>query len=181
MKKMQQVQILLYIMLLAPVIGFQNQFGSGCSPHFSRHKKPADIVVGFSYSTTTSNLRASDSDDYEQDESSSFTSTGKRRPIRRRASAEKVDTQRAVKLARHAEALQDPHLLTKITFAERTDIHPATKRAIQEVLGLQSMTEIQARTYAAALDGQSILGRARTGTGGFNAFLIAIIVKQVPC
>jgi hypothetical protein len=147
------------------VIGLQNQFSSGCSPHFSRHKKPEDIFVDFSYSAATSNLRASDSDDYEQEESSSFTSTRIRRPIRRRASAEKVDTQRAVKLARHVEALQDPHLLTEITFAERTDIHPATKRAIQEILGLQSMTEIQAKTYAAAVDGQSILGRARTGTG----------------
>ena len=50
--------------------------------------------------------------------------------------------------ARHEQALKDPTLLTNVKFEERDDIHAGTKRAIAEVLGFQSMTEVQSRTYA---------------------------------
>jgi hypothetical protein len=64
-----------------------------------------------------------------------------------------------------------------IEFAQRTDLHSATKRAITEILGLTTMTEIQARTYDAALTGKDVLGRARTGTGKTIAFLLPAIER----
>ncbi|KAL7433438.1 hypothetical protein ACHAXM_003563, partial [Skeletonema potamos] len=39
------------------------------------------------------------------------------------------------------------------------------------------MTDIQAKTYTAALSGQDILGRARTGTGKTIAFLLPAIER----
>jgi ATP-dependent RNA helicase MSS116 len=74
--------------------------------------------------------------------------------------------------ARHEQALKDPTLLTNVRFQERDDIHSASKRAITEIMGLQSMTEIQSKTYAEVLAGQSVLARARTGTGKTLAFLL---------
>jgi len=58
---------------------------------------------------------------------------------------------------------KDASLLSNIEFAQRTDLHPATKRALVETLGLVSMTEIQSKTFDAALSGKDVLGRARTG------------------
>ena len=58
---------------------------------------------------------------------------------------------------------KDKTLLSNIEFAQRTDLHPATKRALIETLGLVSMTEIQSKTFDAALSGKDVLGRARTG------------------
>ena len=71
----------------------------------------------------------------------------------------------------------DASLLSNIEFAQRTDLHPATKRALSETLGLTTMTDIQAKTYAAALSGKDILGRARTGTGKTIAFLLPAIER----
>ncbi len=71
----------------------------------------------------------------------------------------------------------DASLLSDITFAQRTDLHPSTKRALTETLGLTTMTEIQAKTYTPALSGQDILGRARTGTGKTIAFLLPSIER----
>lgn len=78
---------------------------------------------------------------------------------------------------RQAEALKDPTLLTNVHFAERKDLHPDSKRALIQVMGLTSMTEIQAKTYAAASSGQDVLGRARTGTGKTIAFLLPAIER----
>jgi ATP-dependent RNA helicase MSS116 len=130
----------------------------------------------------------SEGDDYseyiENGEDSSATSRpGRRRPLRRSTSSsatsaqEQLETRRQEAQKRHVEALKDPTLLTKVTFADRADMAPATKRAIAEVLGLQRMTEIQAKTYAAALEGQNVLGRARTGTGKTLAFLLPSIER----
>jgi ATP-dependent RNA helicase MSS116 len=121
--------------------------------------------------------QAASEDSYEED--AILTSRRRRppRPVRPSASTEKIETRREEAQARHVEALKDPTLLTKIKFSERSDIHPATKRAITEVIGLQSMTEIQAKTYAAALSGDSILGRARTGTGKTIAFLLPAVER----
>ncbi|KAK1739908.1 ATP-dependent RNA helicase, partial [Skeletonema marinoi] len=71
----------------------------------------------------------------------------------------------------------DASLLSNISFAQRTDLHPATKRALTETLGLTTMTDIQAKTYAAALSGKDVLGRARTGTGKTIAFLLPAIER----
>jgi ATP-dependent RNA helicase MSS116 len=79
--------------------------------------------------------------------------------------------------ARHKEALKDPTLLTKLKFADRADIHPAVKRAITELFGLQSMTQIQAKTYEKALYGESILGKSKTGTGKTLAFLLPVVER----
>lgn len=112
----------------------------------------------------------------------SSSSRPRRRPIRPNSEAsvaqQKDQEQRVVQAkVRHQEALKDPTLLSDVRFAERTDIHPATKRAIKEVLGHEQMTEIQAKTFAAALQGQSVLGRARTGTGKTLAFLLPALER----
>lgn len=74
---------------------------------------------------------------------------GRPRPIRVSSSAAKqAEQNRKEAQARHQQALQDPTLLTNVKFQERNDIHPATKRALVEVMGLQAMTEIQSQTYA---------------------------------
>ena len=67
--------------------------------------------------------------------------------------------------ARQNQALQDPTLLTSLSFSDCKNIHPNSKRALVEDMGLQTMTEVQAKTFAAALAGKDILVRARTGTG----------------
>ena len=72
---------------------------------------------------------------------------------------------------------KDKTLLSNIEFAQRTDLHPATKRALVETLGLVSMTEIQSKTFDAALSGKDVLGRARTGTGKTIAFLLPAIER----
>jgi CRISPR/Cas system-associated endonuclease/helicase Cas3 len=66
---------------------------------------------------------------------------------------------------------------TDVQFAERSDLHPLSKRAIIEVMGLTTMTEIQARTFEAASTGNDVLGRARTGTGKTLAFLLPAIER----
>jgi ATP-dependent RNA helicase MSS116 len=70
-----------------------------------------------------------------------------------------------------------PSFLTTDTFADRKDLHPASKRALAEVLKLSSMTEIQLKTFEAASSGKDVLGRARTGTGKTLAFLLPAIER----
>jgi len=74
---------------------------------------------------------------------------------------------------------KDSSLLTNVDFSNRSDIHPNSKRALTEVLEITSMTEIQSKTYAAALSGKDVLGRARTGTGKTVAFLLPAIERVV--
>ena len=114
--------------------------------------------------------------DYEES-SSSRKRPGRIRPKRSTAASAQVEARRAEAEARHAEALKDPTLLTNVIFSERTDLHPSTKRALTELMGLQAMTAIQAETYAAAWSGQSVLGRARTGTGKTLAFLLPTLER----
>jgi ATP-dependent RNA helicase MSS116 len=94
------------------------------------------------------------------------------RPIRLSSVDDKVNIRRMEAEGRREQALQDPTLLTSIRFSDRNEIHPATKRAILEVLGLHEMTQIQAETFAVAMQGVSVVGRARTGTGKTLAFLV---------
>ena len=70
-----------------------------------------------------------------------------------------------IRARRHEKALQDPSLLSSIRFDDRRDMHPITRKALKEGFGLQTMTHVQAQTYAASLAGRSILARSRTGTG----------------
>ena len=77
--------------------------------------------------------------------------------------------------ARIANSIKDPSLLTNENFSERTDMHPSSRRAVQEILGLTKMTEVQAKTFAAASSGKDVLARARTGTGKTLAFLLPAI------
>ena len=67
---------------------------------------------------------------------------------------------------------KDESLLSDVEFAKRDDLHPATKRALIETLGLTSMTEIQSKTYDAALSGKDVLGRARTADKLINSCVL---------
>jgi ATP-dependent RNA helicase MSS116, mitochondrial len=71
---------------------------------------------------------------------------------------------------------------TNIRFSDLDYLHPQTKRAIDQVLGLDVLTEIQAKTFQTALSGQDLLGRARTGSGKTMAFLMIATqsVLQLP-
>jgi len=60
-------------------------------------------------------------------------------------------------------------------FEEKENLHPNSKRALSEVFGIKTMTEIQAKTFDAACSGKDVLGRARTGTGKTLAFLLPAI------
>ena len=75
---------------------------------------------------------------------------------------------------------QQPSFLTADNFADRKDLHPASKRALAEVLHVTSMTEIQSKTFAAASCGRDVLGRARTGTGKTLAFLLPALEREPP-
>ena len=100
-----------------------------------------------------------------------------RRPLRP-ASTEKKRAERKARIeSRQADALDDPTLLTDKSFAKCEFIHPSSKRALVEDLGLQSMTEVQAKTIHAALSGKDILARAKTGTGKTFAFLIPAVER----
>lgn len=119
-------------------------------------------------------------DDYSEE---GFTTkgSGRRRPIRQprvnSAETKELEDRKEEAKKRHAQALQDPTLLTKQAFKDRSDISLGTKRALTEVLGLHQMTEIQLHTYAAALGGGSVLGRSRTGTGKTLAYLLPAVER----
>ena len=74
---------------------------------------------------------------------------------------------------------KDQSLLSQVSFESHRDIHPMTKRALADVLGISSMTEIQSKTFAAAFAGDDVLGRARTGTGKTIAFLLPAIERAI--
>lgn len=95
-----------------------------------------------------------------------------RRPLRPASTEKKRVERKAIIQSRQNEALQDPTLLTNLSFSECKELHPSSKRALVEDMGLQTMTEVQAKTFAAALAGKDVLARARTGTGKTLAFLI---------
>lgn len=100
-----------------------------------------------------------------------------RRPLRPASTEKKRAERKAIIESRQNEALQDPTLLTKQSFSDCTQISPSSKRALVEDMGLSSMTEVQARTFVASLEGKDILARARTGTGKTLAFLIPTVER----
>lgn len=86
-----------------------------------------------------------------------------RRPLRPASTEKKRAERRAIIEYRQNEARLDHTLLTNLSFSECKELHPSSKRALVEDMGLQTMTEVQAKTFAAALLGKDILARARTG------------------
>jgi ATP-dependent RNA helicase MSS116 len=88
----------------------------------------------------------------------------------------KVDNN-AVHSVFNATKVSDPSLLTTVTFQECPGLHPLSKRALTGTMGLQAMTEIQAKTFAAGAAGKDVLGRARTGTGKTLAFLMPAVER----
>jgi ATP-dependent RNA helicase MSS116 len=100
-----------------------------------------------------------------------------RRPQRPESTEKKRAERKAIIESRQHDALQDPTLLTNLSFAECTQLHPNSKRAIIENMGHQTMTEVQAKSFSAALAGKDILARARTGTGKTLAFLIPVVER----
>ncbi|KAL7537707.1 hypothetical protein ACHAXR_008012 [Thalassiosira sp. AJA248-18] len=100
-----------------------------------------------------------------------------RRPLRPASTEKKRAERKAIIQSRQKEALLDPSLLTNLSFAECKELHPSSKRALVEDMGLQTMTEVQAETFAAALAGKDVLARARTGTGKTLAFLVPAVER----
>ena len=100
-----------------------------------------------------------------------------RRPLRPIGTENKLAERRAIVQFRQKEALQDPTLLTDLSFSECKELHPSSKRALVEGMSLQTMTEVQAKTFSAALSGRDVLVRARTGTGKTLAFLIPAVER----
>mmetsp|Transcript_18945 Transcript_18945/g.21807 ORF Transcript_18945/g.21807 Transcript_18945/m.21807 type:complete len:662 (+) Transcript_18945:177-2162(+) len=104
------------------------------------------------------------------------------RPKRIQSIQTRVDDLQTNQREAQTQARSDPTLLSDVTFASRPDLHPASKRAVIDVLGLETMTEIQSKTFEAAALGTDVLGRARTGTGKTLAFLLPAvesILRQV--
>ena len=98
-----------------------------------------------------------------------------RRPIRKvipSKSQQQLEERVAEAAQRHEQALQDPTLLTQSRFSDRRDIHPSIRRALDSVLGLKQMTNVQLETFGPARKGANVLGRAKTGTGKTLAFLV---------
>ena len=58
----------------------------------------------------------------------------------------------------------------------RQPLSAKTRRALA-AMGLERMTDIQAKTLGPALDGLDVLGRARTGTGKTVAFLVPALER----
>jgi len=65
----------------------------------------------------------------------------------------------------------DPSLLSNFKFKDMP-LNAMTKKALTETLKLETMTEIQSKTFTEAAGGTDVLGRARTGTGKTIAFLL---------
>jgi superfamily II DNA/RNA helicase len=61
------------------------------------------------------------------------------------------------------------------SFASMPSLHPSSLHAVTKKLKLNTMTEIQHKTFDAASSGKDVLGRARTGTGKTLAFLLPAI------
>jgi ATP-dependent RNA helicase MSS116 len=71
----------------------------------------------------------------------------------------------------------DPTLLSNTTFALIPELHPSTKRAIVEHMGLKTMTEIQSKAFHPIFSGSDVVGQARTGTGKTLAYLVPALQR----
>jgi ATP-dependent RNA helicase MSS116, mitochondrial len=61
-------------------------------------------------------------------------------------------------------------------FADLENMHPLSKQAVKE-MGIENMTEIQSKTWEAAVTGKDVLGRSRTGSGKTLAFLLPALER----
>ena len=61
-------------------------------------------------------------------------------------------------------------------FNDITELDDNLKRVLSQK-GLTTMSEVQHRTWGPILDGQDVLGRARTGTGKTMAFLLPAVQR----
>lgn len=112
-----------------------------------------------------------------------------RKPIRRSStsrsapgstSAQTHEQQLLESQKRHQEALQDPTLLSNTTFDDPLlALDTPILRAVTQTLGLHCLTDIQAKIWPAAIAGQSLLGRAQTGSGKTVSFLLPAIQRLV--
>lgn len=136
---------------LATVVGKQSVVNQAVipSPFHQQHHQHQPWTLSSSNGGDDYSYGEEEKEDAPSTSSSPAARGRRRRPIR--LSTPKTDAaeqNRNEAQLRHEQALQDPTLLTNVQFQEREDIHPATKRALIEVMGLQSMTEIQLKTYA---------------------------------
>jgi superfamily II DNA/RNA helicase len=88
-------------------------------------------------------------------------------PLQPPKESSKAPNQRKASTKSSTQKKAQASFLTTENFVDRKDLHPASKRALTEVLKISSMTEIQSKTFTAASSGKDVLGRARTGTGTF--------------
>jgi len=70
-----------------------------------------------------------------------------------------------------------PSFLSSEKFSDREDLHPDSKRALQQVFKIETMTEIQSKTYGVVSSGNDCLGRAKTGTGKTLAYLVPALSR----
>ena len=126
-------------------------------------------------------LKADESANYDDasEEGHSKRRRGRLRPLRRQeqlSSRAQARVDQAQEIAKRQEIAQnDPNLLVDTQFSQV--VSPPTLRALQEILGVDRMTVVQAKTFALAREGESLVARARTGTGKSLAFLVPIIER----
>ena len=120
----------------------------------------------------------------EEDDSLSGTSSrqrGRIRPLRRgnqlSTRAKELEEKSQKNIKRREIAQQDPNLLVDMLFSEV--VSAPTNRALQEQMGVDRMTLVQGRTFALARDGESLLVRARVGTGKTLGFLVPAVERLV--
>lgn len=133
-------------------------------------------------STTKTTLQADDSSVYnapEEHDKSPHRRRGRIRPLRRqeqlssRAQARKEQAQENLK--RQEIAKNDPNLLVDMKFSQV--VSPPTQRALQEIVGVDRMTAVQGETFGLIREGESLVARARTGTGKSLAFLVPMVER----
>jgi ATP-dependent RNA helicase MSS116, mitochondrial len=71
---------------------------------------------------------------------------------------------------------ESPPSSSQNTFEDLPNLHPVTKEAIRS-MNIITMTEIQAKTWEAAISGRDVLGRSRTGSGKTLAFLVPALER----
>lgn len=190
-------RVLVKLALLSSCYNCTSNTAASFSPgsYFSFHQEiySSSIVFSWNYqkcskSRATSHrlhLSSADGDDESPVQIMGSQKENKKRVIiRPRRPASLVARETIQRKQEEEEALEkmrqarlDPTLLSSTTFAERSDIHPSTKRAITQLLRLEQMTEIQAKTFHPIMQGLDVLGRARTGSGKTLAFLIPSIQR----
>ena len=60
-------------------------------------------------------------------------------------------------------------------FADLDNLDPRTLQALEKKMGIQTMTEIQAKTWDAVSEGKDVLGRSRTGSGKVSLVRFALL------